>query len=100
VQEDDGLSVSANLGDRIQGLDALCHKIVDGLGDIIHLDADMMNASGLVLIEESLDRRAVSIRVKEFNFGVAQFHEDCVHTVFWQWLSSIQGGRPSSLVNR
>lgn len=55
VQEDNRLAMGADLGDRVEGLDALGHQVFNGLVDIIDLDTDMMDATRLVLVKEPLD---------------------------------------------
>lgn len=86
VQEHDGLAVGADLGDWVEGLDALGHEVVDGLGDIVDLDADVVDASGLVLVQESLDGRVLAIGVQQLDLGVAELDKDGVDTVLGQGL--------------
>lgn len=86
VQEHDGLAVGADLGDWVEGLDALGHEVVDGLGDIIDLDADVVDASGLVLVQEPLDGRVLAIGVQQLDLGVAELDKDGVDAVLGQGL--------------
>lgn len=81
MQEDDGLAVGTDLGDRVESLDTLGHEVVDGLGDVVDLDADVVDAAGLVLVQEPLDGRVLAIGVQQLDLGVAQLDKDSVHTV-------------------
>jgi hypothetical protein len=86
VQEDNRLAMGADLGDRAEGLDSLGHQVIKGLVDVIDLDTDMMNATRLVLVEESLDGGVLTVRMEKLDLGVAQLYEHCVHSVLGERL--------------
>ena len=103
MQEHDWFAVGAYLGLGGQTADVVLSTGTHGLFDIVHLDANVVNAAVGVLVQEAFDGTLIakwiqklktmfrmleiicqenfSIR-KYFNFCISQFDKHCVDAVF------------------
>uniref|UniRef100_A0A2D4G9U3 Uncharacterized protein n=1 Tax=Micrurus corallinus TaxID=54390 RepID=A0A2D4G9U3_MICCO len=84
VQENHWLSVSTDLGFVTQNTDFFPLQLFDGVGDVVHLQADMMDSPGLVFLQETPDGALFSQGVQKLQFRVPQLHENCVDPVVGQ----------------
>jgi hypothetical protein len=77
VQEQHRLAMGSGL--RLAGAEhpgARRLKTVAGGEDVVDLVADVVNAARGVLVEETLDRRVMAQRIKQFDLGVGQRDEN------------------------
>ena len=94
VEEHHGLSMGANLGLTVTNhADLLLDALLDGGLDIWHLQADVMHATGGLLLEEGSNGALIAKGVQELQLGVGKLDEDGGDAV----LGEVLGGADLSL---
>ena len=88
MQKHDGFSVSSDPSFLRQASDLLLLEALDGRLDVVDLDADVMDAAGGVLGQESGDGRLFTKRMQELDLGVGQVDKDHGDSVLGQILGS------------
>ena len=86
VQEHDRLAVRADLGLRSEAPDLVGLDRLDGIVDVVHLDADVVEAAVLVALKEGADRALLAEWVQELQLGVAEVNKDGRHAVLGEGL--------------
>lgn len=86
VQEDDRVTVSTNLGLRVDGRDVVLLNLSQSVLDVIYLQADVMHSSTGILGNELRDRAVLSERLQKLNVGVSYEHENGGDTMIGQFL--------------
>lgn len=109
MQKDHWLSMSTDSRLLWQGSNLLLPNIFDRFLDVIHLDANMMDPTGFVFIQEILNWTFIAVWMEQLNkdsdvlhaggflsylyFGIAQIDEDSINTMFFQRNSCADGFR-------
>jgi len=80
VDEDHGLAVSADF-DVAQQTDALCLEVGNSSFNVVDFEAQMMDSTRRILVDECLDRRLITELIQQFQLGVSDVDEDGVDSV-------------------
>lgn len=81
MDEDDRLAVGADLGLVREQSDVLLLQVFAGGLDVVHLEAQMMHATLLVLLEKVVDRTLLGHWIEQLQLGVVDIDEDGVDAV-------------------
>jgi len=93
MQEHDRLAMSADLGLLVEHHDAPGLQLLDGLVDVLDLEAHVVDAARRLGLEEVLDGALLAEWPQELELGVAEVHEYSRDAVLGEVLSVSRGVR-------
>lgn len=99
VEEDNRLAVGTNLWLVADCPDLRLFALADSLLDVLDLDADVVETTRGVFVEERLNRALLTEGVEELELRVGQFHENSGNAVLGEILRGGDFGVEESLVH-
>lgn len=92
VQKDDRVSMSADLGFRVDGGDTRGLDLRQSVFNVVDLQADVVHASTGILGQKVGDGALFAQRFEQFDVGAAQKDKNGLHTMIRQFLSTMHNG--------